>query len=549
MLRRVFASTAVSLFGTQISVLVVPLLAIGTLKASTMQVAVLGALEYAPFLMFGLFAGAVMDRRRRRPVMLLADLGRALVLASVPIAWFLNVLSLAQLYVVVLVMGLCTVFFDVAASSFLPDVVDDADLVGANTAFSIAETTAITAGPGAGGVLLGIVSAPAVVIVDVISYLLSALFIGGVSADAEWPAPKVREGSSLRREIREGTLFVRRHCELGPILAIMAVLNFCLFVTHGVLTVHMVRDLQFSSTRIGLLFGLSAAGPIVGVSAAERISRRIGIGTTVWTMTALWCVGITILWSSQRWSVPTVPVLLGLTLANMAVSIVNVLQVSYRSAVTPSYLRGRMNATFRTVLYGVIPLGYLTGGALGTVFDRRTPILIAAIGVALALPFFIASPARRIVGMPSSDPQGLRARLVEPVGEQSGSQVETPAVEVVSGDGGGSRGKGHLGHVYRWNEMKMHVWDLVPRDDQANPLTGEDPLLREADALARHYEMLGHDLGEIDPMFDLGPGHDEGVSGSHRVDREEGDAELVTPDKGSRNLAVDDAGKDGGHGR
>jgi MFS family permease len=546
-LRRIFASTAVSLFGTEVTLLALPLMAITTLKATPLEVAMLGVLEYLPFLAIGLFAGAVMDRRRRRPVMLITDIGRAIALASIPISWAFDLLSLAQIYVVVVIVGCFTVFFDVSAGSFLPDVVDESDLVAANSAFSIAETLAITGGPGFTGILLQVVSAPIALVVDVGSYVLSALFIGRVSSDAEWPAPKIAEDASLLGEIRVGLTFVWNHPTLAPILRLLALFNLFWFAAFSILSIHLIRDLGFGTARVGVVYGLGAAGSIVGVALAERISSILGIGRTVSACCFVATIGVAVMWTAPLWS-PTIAMIVGMSLSSGSIAVTNVLQVSYRSAVTPPDLRGRMNASFRMALYGIIPIGFLAGGLLSRFVALRSVILVGAIGTLVSLPFFLRSPAYRIGAMPSGDDR-LSVGVGEAEIDERAPEIGTPALEVVTGDGRSRGRKRQLPHVYRWNDMKMHMWDLVPSDYEPYTFASEDPLLREADALARHYEMLGQDLGQVDPFVDFDARDDEHMAGSHRVNGEKPDAVFVAPDERTRYVAVDDARKDGSHGQ
>jgi MFS family permease len=536
----------VSLFGTEVTLLALPLMAITTLNSTPLQVAMLGVLEYLPFLAIGLFAGAVMDRRRRRPVMLITDFGRAVALASIPIAWAFDLLSLAQIYVVVLIVGCFTVFFDVSAGSFLPDVVDETDLVAANGAFSIAETIAVTGGPGVAGVLLQVVSAPFTLLLDVASYALSALLISRVPSDAEWPAPKVAEDASIIGEIRVGLSFIGRHPTLAPLLRLLALFNLFWFSIFAVLSIYLIRELGFGSARVGLVFATGAVGAIVGVALADRVSSALGIGRTLITFYVASVIGVGVMWTAPTWS-PTFGMIVGMAICNSSIAVTNVLQVSYRSAITPPELRGRMNASFRMAIYGSIPIGYLLGGLLGRFIALRSVLLVAIVGLASALPSFIRSPASKIVRMPSGDERSTDAFGETKLNELS-PDVAGPSIEVIPGDGSGRGGKRQLPHVYRWNDMKMHMWDLVPSDYEPYTFASEDPLLREADALARHYEMLGQDLGQIDPMIDLDPRNDEYVPGRHGVNGQESDTVFVAPDERTRYVTVDDAREDGGHG-
>jgi MFS family permease len=527
------------------TLLALPIFAIKSLKASTFEVAVLGALEFVPFMVIALFAGAIMDRRRRRPVMLATDVGRAVVLASIPLAWMFDALTLAHMYLAVVVLGAATVFFDISSGSFLPDVVDEEDLIAANGSFGIAENLAMTGGPALAGLLLRLLSAPLVLLADAASYVASAIFIWRIPRDAEWPVPQTVGGSSVRADIKAGTSFVFRHRELRPILIAAATWNLAAHVLYGVLNVYMIRTLGFSALRVGVVYAVSATGALLASVIAERLSDRFGLGPILAFFIGAPVVGTLLVWSAESWSA-TAGLAIGMGVCGVGSGGGNVLQVSYRSAATPAALRGRMNATFRTICYGVIPIGFLLGGLAGSVFTERTAVLLSCVISAIGLLTLMRSAAAHIVGMPALG-DALEAGLDMTVGHEGGSQVGAPAVKVGSAYGSGGGGERQLPHVYRWNEMKMHMWDLIPRNDDADAFALEDPLLREADALARHYQMLGQDLGKIDPVINLDPGHNQDMAGRHRIDRQEPDTMLVTPNKRSGDFAVDDASKDGGH--
>lgn len=526
-LRNLFAGSAISLIGSEITMLAIPLMALTELDATTLQVAVIGALEFVPFLILGLLAGALMDRRRRRPVMILTDVGRALTLTSIPVAWWLGVLSMSHVYVVVLMVGAMTLFFDVSAGSFLPDVVDEDDLIAANSAYTLAETAGLTAGNAVAGGLVAAVGAPIAVLTDAVSYLASAFFITRVPKEAEWPPEPTAKGSAIRAEIVRGMTFVRGHDELRPILLAVALQNAFMFAFYGVLLTFAVRDAGFSALRVGLAFGLGNIGTVLGSIFSDRLVDRFRLGPVLCLSPLLIGIGYLL--------IPLAPsnlvfpaMVLGMTIAGAGSTIGNILQISYRTAVTPPALRSRMNATFRVALYGAIPIGSIAGGIVATNTSHRLVLTVSAIGLAIPSLIMARSMVRRIVALPNNRSE---LGLVEARGDERLAKVGTPTSEVGALDRRSRGGERKLPDVYRWDDMKVHVWDLIPRNDDPDAITGEDALLREADALARHYEMLGQDLGHIDPMVDLGPRHDQGVTGSHRVNGEEPDAEVVLPNE------------------
>lgn len=261
--RRLWIAETISQFGTQISLLGVPLVAIALLDATPFQVALLGTVEFLPFVLFSLPAGAWIDRLRRRPILIAADVGRAASLASIPIAWQLGVLSIEQLYVVGFFIGIMTVFFDVAYMSYLPSLVEPDDILEGNSKLEISRTVAQTAGPALGGGLIGLVGAPLAILADSLSFLASAAFVTRIKRQE--PAPdkhldalgKPRVG--LRREVAEGLRYVFGNRYLRTIAASTAASNLFSNIVFSVYLVYVVRDLGLGVATIGVVLGIGTS--------------------------------------------------------------------------------------------------------------------------------------------------------------------------------------------------------------------------------------------------------------------------------------------------
>jgi hypothetical protein len=400
---RLWLASTISQLGTQVTVLVVPLIALKLLHATTFQVGALGVAEFLPFILVGLQAGAILDRRERKPIMLLCDVARAAALAAVPVAWGLGKLHLWMLYVVVFVVGTATVFFDVSAQSITPDVVAVEDLGDANQTVAAAESVARTAGPGIGGLLLTVVSAPVAILVDIVSYLASFWLLLGVQ-----PATVEREADDgkpppLRQQIGEGFSFVRRHRTLWPLLVCASSGNLGAHIQQAVLITFMVRTLHYSPAVIGLMFMLGNVGVIVGAAQSVRVTRMLGLGRMLWSM-SLVCGILSVLagLASGRLSIAA----LGIPWFLIAGSstIFNVGQLSYRQAATPAYLQGRMNATFRFFVWGTIPIGFLLGGVLGTVIGLRNTMFLSGVVSMVPFVFVLYSPMADVTSLSESSP-------------------------------------------------------------------------------------------------------------------------------------------------
>jgi MFS family permease len=399
---RLWTAQTISQFGTQVTLLALPLAAIVVLDASAFEVALLAALEWTPWLLFSLPVGAWVDRVLRRPILVAADIGRALVLVSVPLAYAADALTIWQLYAVGFATGVLTVFFDVAYQSYLPSLVERSQLQEGNSKLEISRSGAQLAGPGFAGVLVDLVTAPVAVLADAVSFVVSALFLGAIRRQEE-PVQRV-EQTRLRTEIVDGLRFVLTHPILRPSMAFVAVSNYFGMVLSSILLVYAVRDLDLSPAAIGVVFGLGNVGFLVGAALSSRISTRIGVGSTMVAAAAL--VGWPLLLiplAPRELALPVFVAAFGL--ASFAGVIYNVVGLSLMQAITPDRLLGRMNASRRFVVWGTIPLGSLTGGALASVIGLRETLFVGAIGASVAFLPVLFSPIRSVDRIPEELPE------------------------------------------------------------------------------------------------------------------------------------------------
>jgi len=397
--RRLWAGNAVGQIGTMVTGVALPLLAVGTLHATPFEVGLLTTFEYLAFLVIGLPVGAWVDRVRLRSVMIVADLGRAVLLASIPLAAALGVLTIWQVYGVVLAMGCLTVFFDVSYQSYLPFLVDRERLVEGNSKLQGSQSVAQVAGPGLGGFLVQWLTAPYVMLIDAISYLWSALWVGAIRRTEQRPDRAAR--ARLLHEIKEGLAFVGRHRLLRPIAACTATGNLWISAQQPMLIVLLARDLSLSAGTIGALMSAGACGGILGALTARRLARRLGEGPVIWLS-----IGVTTPLGLVQPFLHRGP-LLGLFVATQiavgaGIVVYNVTQVSFRQALCPDRLRGRMNATMRWLVWGTMPIGGLVGGALGSTVGVRTALLVAVLGSSVSFLWVYYSPLRWMRELPTT---------------------------------------------------------------------------------------------------------------------------------------------------
>jgi MFS family permease len=399
---KLWSAETVSQFGTQVSQLALPLVAILVLDASAFEVAALATIEFLPFILFTLPAGVWVDRLRRRPILIAGDFGRAALLATIPLAYVADVLTLGQLFVVGFLVGICTVFFDVAYQSYLPSLVERDHIIEGNSKLEISRSAAQIGGPGLGGTLVELFTAPYAVLVDAVSFLGSGLFVLRIRVPEETPEATIVDGrrTSLWTELKEGLRFVLGNPNLRAQAGCTATSNLFSSVAFSILLVFAVRELELSPGVIGLVFSIGSAGALIAAFTATRISGRFGIGPTTIAVGLVWGPAMLLVAFAPSGN-EAVPFLVAAQLLlGYAIVVYNIVQVSYRQAICPPRLQGRMNSVMRFLVWGTIPIGTLTGGALGSWIGFRETIVIGAIGSGLAVLWIVFSPQRRLREMP-----------------------------------------------------------------------------------------------------------------------------------------------------
>jgi MFS family permease len=377
--------------------------AVLVLDASTFEVAALGVVDFLPFILFTLPAGVWVDRIRRRPVLIAGDFGRAALLATIPIAYVLDVLTLGQLYVVGFLAGVCTVFFDVAYQSYLPSLVERQQIIEGNSKLEVSRSSAQIAGPGFAGLLIQAFTAPYAILIDACSFLGSGLFFLGIRRHEDSPAEQsAADGvkTSLWTELKEGLRFVLGNPNLRAQAGCTATSNFFSNVSFAILIVFLVRELGLSAGVIGLALSLGSFGSLVAALTAMRISRRFGIGPTTIVSAALFGPAALLIAFAPTGNQAIPYLVVAQLVFGFTVVVYNIVQVSYRQAICPPRLQGRMNSVMRFMVWGTIPLGGLVGGVLGTTIGLRQTIVVGAIGGGLAFLWILLSPQRHLREMP-----------------------------------------------------------------------------------------------------------------------------------------------------
>lgn len=406
--RRLWLATTISQIGSQLTFLALPLVAVLLLDASPFEMGLLTAVGGVPALVAGLHAGAIVDRRRRRPVLVGADLGRAVALATVPLAWALGVLSMPLLYAVAALVGLLTLCFDVAYGAFLPSLVARDRLVDGNAKLELGRTSAEIAGPGLTGVLVQLLTAPVVLLLDALSYLVSAALIGGIRSRERRPGPR-SPTSGLVAEIHDGLRVVLGDPRLRALLWGHGMIGFFNAVLEAVFVLYLARSLDIGPALLGAIFALGGVGFLVGSLVPGVVSRLIGVGPAIAAGVAVLALSdlLVPLASGPPWVL--VPLLVAAQFTfGLGLTVFKVNQTSVRQALVAAPLLGRAVATAGVVAAALVPLGALLGGVLGEVLGVRETLVIASVGELAAACWLGASPLRTLRELPVS-PQATGA--------------------------------------------------------------------------------------------------------------------------------------------
>jgi MFS family permease len=426
---KLWSAETISQVGSQVTGLALPLVAIITLDVSAFEVALLGVVEFAPFILISLPAGVWVDRLPRRPILIVGDLGRAAVLATIPIAYAADALTIWQLYVVGFVFGVLTVFFDVAYMSYLPSLVRRDQLIDGNSKLEISRSGAQLAGPALAGVLIQVLKAPVAILLDAISFVASGLLV--LAIRKQEVVPERRDARSpmagMRTELSEGLRYVLGHRYLRWIAASTATFNFFGNVIWTMFLVYAVRELGLSAGTIGVVFAIGNAGALVAAFATNRVAGKLGVGPAIVVGAATGSAVLLVPLAPESGPIPYL--VAAQLIMSFGVVLYNVTQGSFRQAITPERLQGRMNSVMRFMVWGVMPLGMLLGGAIASAFGLHAAMWVGAIGMSLAFLPVLLSPVRTLREMPDqvADP------LAEAEGE--GGRVmpgQMPAVEDVS---------------------------------------------------------------------------------------------------------------------
>lgn len=398
--RNLWLGTTMSLFGTQVAAVALPLTAALTLHASSGELGALSAMAFVPYLLMSLHVGVWFDRRAKKRILIAVDVCRAAVLAIVPVTAWLGRLSVGLLLAVAFGIGVCEVIADIGGLSFLPFLVERDDIAEGNSKLEFSNSAATVSGGSIGGLAVQVLTAPFAMLFNVVTALLSAACVSRIRV-REVPPP-VAEDASMLRDILEGARFVVRHRVIRALVSTTLVFNLFTYMIEPVFILFMTRQLKLHPFVIGLVFSSSGVGSLIGALVATPLARRLGYGPVIVAAIAVAAV--------TAFMVPLAAILPGpLVIADLVVMhvldaasiiIYNVNQRTVRTTPTPPALQGRMNASIRLVVMGVAPLGMLAGGLLGGIIGLVPTLVVAASGLLLSLVPVGTSSVPRLRALP-----------------------------------------------------------------------------------------------------------------------------------------------------
>lgn len=400
--RLFWGGETVSAFGSQISTIALPLTAVLLLHARAFEMGVLLGASTLPYVIVSLPAGAWLDRRRRRPILLAANLAAGLTLLGVPTAYWTGVLSIGLLYLLALVVGSLTVLIGTAYQAFVPALASRTQAIDANTALEASRAGARTGGPALGGLLVTAVGAPVAVLFDAVSFLVAALSL--VLLDTAESAPP-RSTVRLTAEIREGVSKVVFDPLLRANAGSSAITNCSLAAIDAIFVLYLHSRLHASAFLIGLVLAIGNAGFLIGAALARPAARRFGSANAIVVANASTLAGTLLLpLIADPRALAIAVIMIGRGLIGIGETIYTINQLSQRQSMTPSRLLGRVNAAVRLVAGTGLTLGALAGGALATAAGMRTTLFVAVFGLLLSLAWVVAARAQR---------QALNAEVLE----------------------------------------------------------------------------------------------------------------------------------------
>ena len=391
--RRLWVGSSASWFGAEIGELAIPLLALITLSATPGEMGLLRTMQFLPFLLATLPLGVVVDRCRKRPLMIGADLGRFVLIGGIPVLIWVGAGHIELVYAFVFAAATLTVLYQLSDFAFLPRVVTSERLLDANGKLTATSSAAEIGGKGLGGLLVQALTAPFAVLFNAVGYLVSAFAISRIDVDERIERKADR---SAWREVAEGLRIVARNKYLRPLLSESTNYNLFFELFFVGLMIFAVRDIGLSPALIGLAFTIGAVGTFLGAWFGARVAGRFGYGRVLLVTFLVGNSASVLLVLLNDKGTAMVILASVFFLMGLGTGIANVHATSLRQTVIPSALHGRVNAAYRMVSWGAVPIGASLGGLIATQFSAHTAMLVGALGIPLGTIWIAASAIPKV---------------------------------------------------------------------------------------------------------------------------------------------------------
>lgn len=394
----------ISGLGSQFTMFALPLLATIILEASAAQMGLLTSLGFLPYLLFSLFAGAWTDRFRRRPILIAASLFNALSLMLIPVLYYLDTLSISALLVVQFLVGTGTVFMSIASNSYLPSIIKREQLVDGNSKIQLSNSVARLAGSGLGGGLVALLSAPFLILLDIMTYILSVFFLLSIKTK-EVKRETIKDDQNIFKEISEGIKVVFKSPVIRTILFSSTWYNFFYSMFLPLFILFVSRDLGLDPTVIGIIFAMGGVGALIGSTLAKRLGNKLGIGNLISKINLLTGLSIVLMVGSTYLNIYLMVVLLLFSqiVLSACATIYSINTVSLRTAITPNHLLGRTNASLQAISFGILAIGPILGGGIAALIGNQWMILICGVGISLSALVIYLSPIRAMKEIPKGE--------------------------------------------------------------------------------------------------------------------------------------------------
>jgi MFS family permease len=400
---RLWAAQAISAFGARITRTALPIIAVKMLGQSETVVAMLAALQGVPGVVIAPFAGGIVDRNRKRPILIGADIFRAVVVTSLTLAWMLDRLAMAQVVVVGLLVGAASALFQITDVAYLPSLIGRGHLAEGNSKLETTEGVAEVTGPASAGLLIAVLGAPLAVIVNTASYLWSAYMLGRIRTVEPQPEPQpdaiASAGWQSQKDLRVGMRAIFRHELVRPIVLSFMVWSIAGGFFSALYPLLCLRTLDLPESTYGVIIAMGGVGSLGGALISRRLARAIGVGRTLLlTSTLSLAAGVFIPLASGSHAV-----VLGFLAAHQLIadgfSVAFVIQaVTLRQTVIPKHQLGRANAAFLICTAGLMPIAAVVAGVLAELTTIRTAVWVGVL-IGLAAPLLLL-PLRKLREMP-----------------------------------------------------------------------------------------------------------------------------------------------------